>query len=89
MKVYFDDDGRLRHHGCDGPIIAGVESHLNSSHIYRGDDWAFPKFTADITVDLLKGWHLDFLECEACCKLAVGYDLWQQTELVTEDGDEL
>jgi hypothetical protein len=67
MKVYFDDEGQLRHYGCDHYVSASVEAQYKKCPILNTDsDWEMGEF--DAHVDIVGGkwdWGLvRTVECE-------------------------
>ena len=47
MKVYFDGDGKLRHHECNKSVTADVSIIYDSCSVNNtDDDWDFGEFEA-------------------------------------------
>ena len=88
MKVYFDDDGVLRHFGCEGQMFADVEISFLNAPITDGDqNWGFGEFSATVDVDNYE-WNSGIVTNVVCARCdARGMSLVGKVELdlVTED----
>ncbi len=88
MKVYFDDDGVLRHFGCEGHVLVDVEAWYRRLPVTDVDgSWDLGEFEAHIELhdNALSNCTIMLAQCGECKTLMTSSAGVKGLKLVTED----
>lgn len=88
MKVYFDEDGQLKHLGCNGHILADVEVWYHNMPITDEDGlWDLGEFEADIELhpNGISSSTIRHVKCDKCHTMMMSSADVKGLELITKD----